>query len=371
MYDVLIGKQRGLIFPVMCNGHVRIDYSDNVPSTSDNLAYGIFSHTGSFTFESILTPYDINGVGQYSATARPTVTATKKVMPSAIFSDASSADPQSNEYMPIANRLVHEMNIFSSTNFTIALVNATVHNENQPAEYKIKVTIKIGSTDYTVTTDSTVINATSGFGWFYTADTLEGFDKNGRITHVVGGVTDANSSGVTINVDNTAKFHVGQEVFLRDGFNFTSLGTITSNNFTSGASGSFEMSNTPTNTVTTGTNLFISAYKDASYINNQFHISCSYNESAKEVRIYLDGILVKKQTISTDDIFSMAQEDYFIGASSNNGTGTESAIANKQFMGELHEMSMVNTIKKQFFTNNLLPNLDDTLFYFRFEEVDV
>ena len=66
----------------------------------------------------------------------------------------------------------------------------------------------------------------------------------------------------------------------------------------------------------------------------------------------------------------MAQEDYFIGASSNNGTGTESAIANKQFMGELHEMSMIRTIKKQFFINNLLPNFSDTLFYFRFEEVD-
>ena len=58
MYDTLIGKQRGLVFPVMCNGHVRIDYSDNVPSTLDNQAYGIFAHTGSFTFEAILTPYD-------------------------------------------------------------------------------------------------------------------------------------------------------------------------------------------------------------------------------------------------------------------------------------------------------------------------
>lgn len=367
MYDVLIGKQRGLIFPVMCNGHVRIDYSDNVPSTSDNLAYGIFSHTGSFTFESILTPYDINGVGQYSATARPTVTATKKVMPSAIFSDASSADPQSNEYMPIANRLVHEMNVFSSTNLTIALVNATVHNENQPAEYKIKVTIKLGTTDYTVTTDSTVINATSGFGWFYTADTLEGFDKNGRITHVVGGVTDGSNSTTTVPVASTAKFHVGQEVFTRSGFDFTSLGTIASIN--SGVS--IVLNTTPSSSISTSTNIFISAYKDASYINNQYHISCSYNEIGKEVRIYLDGILVKKQVISTSDAFSMAQEDYYIGASSNNGTGTESAIANKQFMGELHEMSMVNTIKKQFFTNNLLPNLDDTLFYFRFEEVDV
>ena len=52
-------------------------------------------------------------------------------------------------------------------------------------------------------------------------------------------------------------------------------------------------------------------------------------------------------------------------------TGTaESAIANKQFMGELHEMSMVNTTKKRFSINNLTPNIDSTLFYFRFEEVD-
>jgi len=369
MYDTLIGKQRGLVFPVMCNGHVRIDYSDNVPSTSDNQAYGIFSHEGSFTFEAILTPYDINGFGQYSTTARPTVTSTTKVMPSAIFTNAGSADFQSNEYMPIANRLVHEMNLFSSTNFTISLVNSTLHNENQPAEYKIKVTIKLGSTDYTVTTDNTVINATSGFGWFYTADTLEGFDINGRITHVLGGTTDSNSVGVTIHIDDTAKFHAGQEIFIRDGFNFTSLGTITSNNFTSGSSGSFELDDLSI-PISSGTKIFIPAFKDPSYINNNFHIACSYNEIGKEVKIFLDGLLVKRQTLSTSATFSMAQEDYFIGASSNNGTGTESAIANKQFMGELHEMSMVNTTKKRFSINNLTPNINSTLFYFRFEEVD-
>ena len=366
MYDTLIGKQRGLVFPVMCNGHVRIDYSDNVPSTSDNQAYGIFSHEGSFTFEAILTPYDINGFGQYSATARPTVTATTKVMPSAIFSDASSANPQSNEYMPIANRLVHEMNLFSSTNLTISLVNSTLHNENQPAEYKIKVTIKIAGTDYTVTTDNTVINATSGFGWFYTADTLEGFDRNGRITHVIGGVTDGSNSTTTIPVASTAKFHENQEVFIRDGFTFTSLGTIASIN--SGVS--IVLNTTPSSSISSSTNIFIPAFKDPSYINNNFHIACSYNEIGKEVKIFLDGLLVKRQTLSTSSTFSMAQEDYFIGASSNNGTGTESAIANKQFMGEMHEMSMVNTTKKRFSINNLTPNINSTLFYFRFEEVD-
>lgn len=369
MYDTLIGKQRGLVFPVMCNGHVRIDYSDNVPtSTSGIEPYGIFEHTGDFTFEAILTPYDINGFGQYSTTTRPTTTSTQKAMPTATFTDASNTDFQSNKYIPLVSRLTHEMNIFSSTNFTISLVNSTSHNENQPAEYKIKVTIKLGS-DQVITTDSAVITATSGFGWFYTADTLEGFDKNGRITHVLGGTTDSNSVGVTIHVDDTAKFHVGQKIFIKDGFNFTSLGTITSNNFTSGSSGSFELDDLSI-PISSGTKIFIPAFKDASYINNQFHIACVYNEASKEIRIFLDGILVKKQTISTSNTFSMAQEDYFIGASSNNATGAGSATANKQFMGELHEMSMIRTIKKQFFINNLLPNFSDTLFYFRFEEVD-
>lgn len=367
MYDTLIGKQRGLVFPVMCNGHVRIDYSDNVPSTSDNQAYGIFSHEGSFTFEAILTPYDINGFGQYSATARPNVTATEKVMPSAIFSDAASADPQSNEYMPIANRLVHEMNLFSSTNLTISLVNSTLHNENQPAEYKIKTVIKLGGTDYTVTTDNTVINATSGFGWFYSAETLEGFDRSGRMTHIIGGVTNGTNSAETIPVASTAKFHEDQEVFIRDGFNFTSLGTISS---LASSPNRIILNTAPSSSISSSTNIFIPAFKDPSYINNNFHIACSYNEVGKEVKIFLDGLLVKRQTLSTSATFSMAQEDYFIGASSNNGTGTESAIANKQFMGELHEMSMVNTTKKRFSINNLTPNINSTLFYFRFEEVD-
>ena len=249
--------------------------------------------------------------------------------------------------MPIANRLVHEMNIFSSTNLTIALVNATVHNENQPAEYKIKVTIKIGTTDYTVTTDSTVINATSEPAWFYSSETLEGFNSKGRMTHILGGTADGSSnSSTTIPVASTARFHKGQDIFRRGtGFTFNYVGTIDSIN----SDVSIVLETAHTGDFGNTDKIYIEAFKDACYINNQFHISCSYNETSKEVRIYLDGILVKKQVISTSDAFSMAQEDYYIGASSNNGTGTESAIANKQFMGELHEMSMVNTIKKQFF----------------------
>tara|TARA_R100001015_G_C4609014_1_gene164272 strand:- start:249 stop:1352 length:1104 start_codon:yes stop_codon:yes gene_type:complete len=366
MYDVLVGKQRGLIFPVMCNAHVKIDYSDNVPSTTDNINYGIWAHTGSFTFESILTPYDINGVGQYSATSRPNTTSTQKVIPSVIFSSANSANHQSEDYLTQSARLTHEMRIFSSTNFYVSLLNSTLHNENQPAEYKIKVGLKIGGTDYTATTDNAVITSTTGFTHFYTSDTLEGFDTNSRQTHVIGGTTDGTNSTTTVPVASTAKFHVGQEVFTRNEFTFTSLGTIASIN--SGVS--IVLNTAPSSSIGSGTKIFISSYKNPSYIENQYHIACCYNDITKNIYIYLDGKLEKSQSIDVSSNFSMAQEDLFIGSNDNQGVGEDSATANKQFMGELHEMCMTTTIRNKFLINNLLPSLKDTLFYFRFEEID-
>ena len=187
------------------------------------------------------------------------------------------------------------------------------------------------------------------------------------MTHVVGGTTDGTNSTTTVPVASTAKFHVGQEVFTRSGFDFTSLGTIASIN--SGVS--IVLNTAPSSSIGNGVDIFIHTHKDPSYINNQFHIACTYDNISKQVSIYLDGIIVKQAVLSVSSDFSMVQEDYFIGASSNNATGTESAIANKQFMGEMHEMSMINEVKKKFLVHNLLPNLTNTLFYFRFEEVDV
>ena len=41
-------------------------------------------------------------------------------------------------------------------------------------------------------------------------------------------------------------------------------------------------------------------------------------------------------------------------------------------MGEIHEMSMMGVDRKEFKgIDSLLPNYDNTLFYFRFEEVDL
>ena len=57
--QLYIGEKNALTFPVMCDGYLKIDYSDEV-ATQD---YGFFSHADSFTVEAIITPFDINGTG--------------------------------------------------------------------------------------------------------------------------------------------------------------------------------------------------------------------------------------------------------------------------------------------------------------------
>ena len=58
----------------MCNGYVTIDYAENVPDagtsadTTDDIPYGIWAHTGSFTIEAVVTPYDIMGAGTTNST---------------------------------------------------------------------------------------------------------------------------------------------------------------------------------------------------------------------------------------------------------------------------------------------------------------
>jgi hypothetical protein len=445
----------------MCNAHIKIDYSDNVPSSADGINYGIWAHRGSFTFESIVTPYDINGmsladgatqtlscttnasatnkkyIDGFTSTStlvagmtvsgdgiptgskiveintngtsididndattdttadrtfvfeKPTAIASQKVMPSVIQSDADSANFQSEDYLTQSARLTHEMRIFSSTNFYLSLVNATSTNTNQPAEYKIKAGVKIGGTDYTAITDNAVIVSKAEMNHFTNiglhsqvsndkginrigAETLDGINKKGLQEYIVATSLDTSSPSLPTNqipVASTAKLQVGQEIFIRKGFNFTSLGIIQTvvddirvelvANFDDG-----------TSLIANNTNIYIKNTQQPIYINDQFHIACSYNDIGKTLNIYLNGTLQKSVSVGASSDFTMAEEDLFIGANNNQGIGEDSATANKQFMGELHEMCMTSTIRKKFLINNLLPNLKDTLFYFRFEEVD-
>jgi len=276
----------------MCNAFATIDYARNIPDagtdsdTSDDITYGIWSHEGDFTFEAVVTPYDINGYGtDDSARTPPTITASKKIMPAlaqSVFDASEEGDYESNLYLSKTARLTHEMMIFYSTNFQVSLVNSTTTNENSPAEYKIRVRLKLGSTTETI--DSAVV--------------------------------------IKPNLERH--------------FSYNS-----------------------------------SDLKEPLYINNLFHIACSWVNATQELTIYLNGNSVKRTNHSQTNTFSFPKENFYIGANGTGSTGAGSAVTNKQFMGELHELSFENQAKKSFVgINNLLPNYDNTLLYLRFEEVD-
>jgi len=388
-YAIFTGKQRSLVFPVMCNGFLTIDYSDNISTTdasASDIKYGLWALDDNFTFECVLTPYDVNGYGIHRTTGGITKpsnitthlisggysynTSTKKIMP-AIGQDTvalGNKDNYENErYLPRANRISHEMRIFHNSNFQVSLVNDTLHTENNPARYKIKVGIKLGSASMEYFTSDAVI--LPNLGTQYDSFVAKGFESDGKMKYKsIGSTTSAFSSKAANLANANQKVFDGKEVFIRDGLTFTSFGIVDSANSTS-----FTLKLDPSVSVPSGSEIFIhDDFFEPSYINNTYHIACAWDNQNKTIEIFFDGRLVKTGTHTRTDSFTLAAEDCYIGA---NGTGTNTALntatSNNQFMGELHELSIMNIKRTQFNAiNNLMPNYNNTVLYLRFEEVD-
>ena len=79
-YRIYAGDKKSLVFPIMGDGYVHLDYSKHIPKgpdgvqdnagiealegdDDDDAKYGLWAHKSSFTIEGIVTPYDINGFG--------------------------------------------------------------------------------------------------------------------------------------------------------------------------------------------------------------------------------------------------------------------------------------------------------------------
>jgi|13_taG_2_1085334.scaffolds.fasta_scaffold06680_3 hypothetical protein len=388
-YSIFTGKQRSLVFPIMCNGFLTIDYTDNVASTGTGITYGLWDLDDNFTFECVLTPYEINGYGTHSTGGDlfiPTsgslskvshsdgigiVSSSKKIMPAleeSIYTAGTQNNHQSEVYLPRANRKNHEMRIFHSTNFQVSLVNETLHNENNPARYKIKVGIKLGSASMEYFTSDVVILPNEGSQYDYiSTSNLEGFDENGKLKYRLNSTATAGSSGATVNYAiGTSTLFEGAELFVRQGIEFLSIGTIQT--FTSSA---ITLAAPSPITINNGDKIYIKHIQEPSYINNTYHIACSWDNQNKVANLFFNGRLVKTGTHTQTDSFTMAAEDFYIGANGGGATGANSATTNNQFMGELHELSIMNINKREFdAVNNLMPNLNDTVLYLRFEEVD-
>ena len=389
-YSIFTGKQRSLVFPIMCNGFLTLDYTDNIASTGTGIPYGLWDLEDNFTFECVLTPYEINGYGTHSTSGDTFIPETgnltkqthsdgigilsssKKIMPAleqSIYDAGTENTHQSEVYLPRANRKNHEMRIFHSTNFQVSLLNDTLHNENNPARYKIKVGIKLGSASMEYFTSDAVILPNEGGQYDYQSSSdFEGFDSDGKLKYRKMATATSGSSGSTVNYDgsNFGSFFNNAELFVRDGLDFTSIGKISS--FTSSA---ITLGASSPVVIESGDVIFVRHTQEPSYINNTYHIACSWSNQNKILNIFFNGRLVKTGTHTQTASFAMAAEDFYIGANGGGATGANSATTNNKFMGELHELSIMNINKSEFNAiNNLIPNLNDTVLYLRFEEVD-
>tara|TARA_R110001583_G_scaffold34257_2_gene115203 strand:+ start:158 stop:1423 length:1266 start_codon:yes stop_codon:yes gene_type:complete len=421
MYEVLTGKQRSLVFPIMCNAFVKMDYSDNVPNTGNNLTteddvgYGIWAHKGSFTFEALITPYEINGNNAHQAAVALGVNAlgvgnvttnlSKKIMSGLPQSTYSLSDGEANDetemqndlYLSRSNRQTHEMMIFNNDNFKISLLNATNTTQNQPAQYKIKVDVKLGPSLFTKTVTSDVVIAPSqGHTFRYNAtngsNLFDGFNSKGRVMYAKVATTHSSSSGAMAEGGNTFTLASAthpihgnqQDLYVRSGFTFTSLGVVGS---VSGADITLSVDGTRP-AVASGTDIYLPTYKHPSYIDQMFHVGCVFNDRTERISLYLNGVVIKEEThqVSTTIPFEFSKTDTYIGSnglndmtttgitdaiSGGSATGPTAATTCKQFMGEFHEMCISNRIKNISEIDNLMPTYNDALLYLRFEEVDL
>ena len=144
MANAYVGNPYALVFPVDCDGFLKIPYGTHSDITETDL----WSHGAGFTVEAVITPYDVNGNGQTGKGKTLEITG-----PSGSYANG------------ISNRYAQKMMLFSNTSFQFYLENQTSSNVNQPAEYRLAA--KVGSTTLN---SPTVIKPVSTLHGYYDAD---------------------------------------------------------------------------------------------------------------------------------------------------------------------------------------------------------
>lgn len=404
MKKALLGKKQGLVFPVMCNAHIKIDYSDNIPDvegdslTSTDHPYGLWGNEGSFSFDAIITPYDVNGSGAQSSGAVDTyVHNSKKTLPDGDLATQylliEDQDDGSGNAPSRTVRGQHKMAIFYNTNLKIFLVNSTdavkyptggsgdywmSTTQNNPSAYKLQVELTTGSTTTTLTSDAIILPSTR-HNILHDANFANGgIDSDGRFVkkNIDLLLAGADNRDGTFTASTISKYHLGQELFTRNEFDYTSLGTITA------ISGStVTLSATPASDISLQ-KIFEHAPREIPYVDNSYHVGVAYSQAARKLSLFFEGREIKSTVHSDTNTFQLTLEDCFIGSNGSNvyhssATPTHTAITsvagrNNQFMGVLHEISMTSLAQNSFNgDSSLIPNYDNTLFYLTFEEVDV
>lgn len=337
-YTVFSKDRKSLQFPVMCDGYITIPRFDG---DTPNQEIGLWAHSGGFSFEAVLTPYDVNGNPD-------------------IFSDTQkslSRDTKGLAYIAEASRKDVRMTVFKNTNFEIELVNKeTSDNPSLPAEYSISATIRIDSTDTTIESPAVITATTIDESSLSPTNYL--YSSHGAFAKVSSRTVSSDFDSNSIILNGDPEFGVGYTVYKDDG---TSLGTVTS--VSSNLIVTTGFSETPSSAI------YYSLPKEPLYVNTPHHIAFSYTSNGL-MQLFYNGELVASGTHSVGGNFSFDSSDCFIGQSYVSGSYSDNRLS--QFMGELHELSIMGIAKTQFkSTNTLYPLFKETLLYMDFEEANL
>ena len=352
-YNTYIGKRESLKFPVMCDGYISINYNDNIASTP----YGIWELDDSFTFQSIITPYDVNG------NSKSTVLTSDKTMPA-----DSNASSDGKKYLPFANRYSHKMNIFYNANFEVFLENTTKTNYNQPAEYRIGMRIKLTNDD-TVYSNKIIVAKENHSDMRNINDMYSGTEKIRRYVET-GHATSSSSVSVfeiTLN-SNGSNFVVNMPLYDANNRYMGDIIQIDAdphNAVLHIGQGEGTYSSSVYNA--TNKKIYTTPLKEPLYVLGTKHIACSFNNASGEMNIFIDGTRiatkthVDKKTLNVD--FNMADSDIYLGQNPTAATPRYT-----QFMGEMHEVCITRDILSTFPSlYTLFPNSKNLLLYLAFD----
>ena len=394
-YRTLVGTKKSLIFPVMCYGGLKMPYDSNIPDantsgTTDDEPYGVFDWDDSFTIQTILTPYDIHGLGwgavnSDNPVSKIGIVTSKKTMPGnqiktytvkGVNMSMANNNLESDIYLPLADKVGYEMSIFHNTNVQLSLINtadSTIETAmaagvppNTPSEYKIKFTVIADGSSDSLTSDK-VITYDSEYAPRRWEDD-KGYNSMTVGYELVTAVSGASGSNASVS-NGDQLFVVGESIYVIDPA-IKKLGTVATTS-SGGLSITYE-SDASASDITSAfqREIYRKARPEALYLIKNHHITAIFDVVSGDMSIYYDGKLVasKKHSAAPIASFNFAREDCYIGTTVlSNVTKTR-----KQFMGELHELAIMGGKQNSFTTlDTLMPNFRNTLLYLNFNESEL
>lgn len=346
-YSIYSKEKKSLQFPAFCDGYLQLDYSDAIAIQKT----GLWGNAGSFTLQTIVTPYDVNG------NIRAAVLNKKILNRTATYDTA---------YFPASDRTDSKMTLISNANIKVSLNNTTTNANDQPAEYAISFTLKIGGTSTTITSD-TVITSTPITKYARTGNNKHLYNNHQAFAKKV---LNPDGSAFTISgIDTVNKrfvipsgaqqsFYTGQPLYSQLN---EYLGT------TQGGIGTtITMSDRVPSTLT---EVYENVKREALYLNVPHHIAVSYDKVNSIMYIIYNNEVVASGKHSVGGDFIFGASDITFGQDIiTAGTGL---VRESQFYGEMHEICITSVSETSFSnTNTLVPMFKRLLFYLDFREDD-